>query len=92
VKKIFIALVTGRQHNSFKMPTPLVIDAIPFLARSGLYYELSQPDVQLHQDGHGHEPLPVEGLTKARKDGQCLTRIGPDLVPLMELTLTERSL
>ena len=23
---------------------------------------LSQPDVQLHQDGHGHEPLPVEGL------------------------------
>jgi len=52
---------------------------------------LSQPDVQLHQDGHGHEPLPVEGLTKARKDGQCLTRIEPDLVPPMELTLTERS-
>ncbi len=52
---------------------------------------LSQPDVQLHQDGHGHEPLPVEGLTRARKDGQCLTGIEPDLVPLMELTLTERS-
>jgi hypothetical protein len=51
----------------------------------------SQLDVRLHQDGHGHKPLPVEGLTRTRKDGQCLTRIEPDLVPLMELTLSGRS-
>jgi hypothetical protein len=61
---------------------------------SGLKWSLllaSQPDVQLHQDGHDHKPLPVEGLTRARRTVNALTRIEPDLVLLMELTLTERS-
>ncbi len=29
---------------------------------NGLYYQQSQPDVQLHQDGQGHKLESVEGL------------------------------
>ncbi len=38
----------------------IVIDSNPFWPDWSLLQ--SQPDVQLHQDGHGHEPVPVDGL------------------------------
>ena len=67
----FLACFTDRAMSL----TPLLSN----LAR--LYYQHCQPDVQLHQDGRGHQLESVEGL-KAKGMVNALTRIGPDLVPL----------
>jgi len=38
---------------------------------NGLYYQQCQPDVQLHQDGRGHELESVEGLPRLEGRPMC---------------------
>ena len=62
---------------------PRHVGNAPYLAWRSQLVQQRQPGVQLHQDGRGHKLESVEGL-KAKGMVNALTRIGPDLVPLMD--------
>jgi hypothetical protein len=43
---------------------------------NGLYYQQSQPDVQLHQDGQGHKLESVEGLLSLYNNNELYKKRG----------------
>jgi hypothetical protein len=54
----------SRNNSSLLSLTPITTSL------NGLYYQQSQPDAQLHQDGQGHKLESVEGL--ARLEGRTM--------------------